>query len=199
LTIKDYISKIKKLNNELSSVSEYALKMASFATHDMMSKRIFDNGQNSSGKTFQYSKKPAVIGNIKGVKKIVPNNVSSKSKVYQFKAFNKAQRQSTGKKGYFGRYFPLGYWQFKAFIGRPNKFVNFKLTGGLQLAFNNGRIPTPTKVSKHEWVVSLSNQRAIDLRRNIDSKYGNVFQINKREIDYFKAIYQKEVFLNLAK
>lgn len=199
MTIKEYLKKIQLERQSFNEASEKALKMASFATHDMMSKRIFDEGQNVNEQRHQYSKTPAFIGNMDGVKKVVPNNVSAKSKVYAFVAFNKEQRAKTGKKGYYARFFPLGYWEFKKFIGRPNEFVNLKLTGGLQIAFNNGRRPTPTQISNNEWVVKLSNSRASNLRDKLDKKYGGVFKISKKEIEYFRGIYQKEMALIFSK
>lgn len=179
MTIKQYISKLDKMQKSVESLSEKALADASFATFDLMSKRIFDEGKNVIGSTFQYSKKPAIIA---GYKIRVPKNVNEKSKVYRFYKFKRAKN---GVKGYWGRYFPLGYWEYKKFIGRKNDFVNFKLTGGLQMAFNNGF----KKVSPNEFEVRLRNTRAVGLKTKLDEKYGNVFRISDNENDFFRDKY----------
>lgn len=167
-------------------MSEKALFLASQATKDAMAKRIFDEGQNIAGQTHQYSKKPAVIS---GFKINVPAKVSKKSKVYRFQAFRSLSKK--GKKGYFGRYFANGYYEYKKYIGRNNSFVNFKLTGGLQMAFNNGF----KKVNQAEYEIRLTNARATELRGYMDKKYGGVFRISPHERIFFKEIYQKELLL----
>lgn len=186
MTIKDYISKLEKKQKELFSLSEKALFNASYATRDAMAKRIFNEGENIAGQTHQYSRKPAVIS---GYKIKVPAKVTSKSKVYKFQAFKALSKN--GKKGYFGRYFPNGYYEYKKFIGRDNSFVNFKLTGGLQMAFNNGF----KKVNAEQYEIRLTNARATQLRGYMDKKYGSVFRISLNERIYFKDIYQKEMLL----
>jgi hypothetical protein len=188
LTIKDYIKKLETKQKDLQSLSEKALFNASLATKDAMSKRIFDDGQNVSGRTFQYSKKPAIISGYK-----IPKSKAKNSKVYRFQAFK--QLSKNGKKGYFGRFFANGYYEYKKFIGRNNSFVNFKLTGGLQMAFNNGL----KKISKDEYQLKLTNERATELRGYLDEKYGSVFKISANERIYFKEIYQKEILLNFTK
>ena len=185
MTIKEYISKLETKQKEISSLSEKALFNASLATRDAMSKRIFDEGENIKGQTFQYSKKPSIISGYK-----IPKNKSKNSKVYRFQAFK--QLSKNGKRGYFGRYFPNGYYEYKKFIGRNNSFVNFKLTGGLQIAFNNGL----TRVSKDEYVLKLTNARAAELRGYLDKKYDTVFKMSPNDRIYFKEIYQKEMLLN---
>lgn len=190
MTLTQYITKLGGIQKNIESLSEKALRDASLATRDAMAKRIFDEGQNINGKTFQYSNKPAVIN---GFKINVPAKVTSKSKVYRFQAFR--QKSAKGKKGYFGRFFANGYYEYKKFIGRDNSFVNYKLTGGLQMAFNNGF----KKVNKDEYEIRLTNARATELKGYLDKKYGTVFKINANERIYFKEIYSKEMLLKFNK
>ena len=190
MDIKQYISKLDKITKDINKISEKALADASLATFNIMTKRIFDYGKNVGGGTASYSKKPAVIS---GYKIKVPSKVNKNSKVYKFQAFKKGTEST--KKGYYGRYFPMGYWEYKKFIGRPNDFVNFKLTGGLQMSFNNGF----NKVSPKEWEIRLTNNRATQLKIWLDKKYNNVFSISLQEKTFFESNYKENMRLALAK
>lgn len=185
MTIKDYISKLEKKQKELISLSEKALFNASIATRDAMAKRIFNEGENIAGQTHQYSRKPITIS---GYKIRVPKKVSPNSKVYRFIGIQ--SKKKVGRGEFYGRYFPNGYYEYKKFIGQNNAFVNFKLTGGLQMAFNNGL----KKVNKNQYEIRLTNSRATELRRALDLKYGGVFMLSPYEREYFVEIYQKDVF-----
>ena len=63
------------------------------------------------------------------------------------------------------------------------------------MAFNNGL----KKISKDEYQLKLTNERATELRGYLDEKYGSVFKISANERIYFKEIYQKEILLNFTK
>lgn len=213
MTIAQYIKKLQGIQSNIQKASQKALKDSAFDTFNAISERIFKEGYNVNDQRHEYSKKPAIIGNIKGVKKIVPNNVKdliedskfnnylielSKNKgVSKFKkasrkkdstkvfAFQRIKGKS--KKGYYGRIFPLGYYEYKKFVGRPNDFVNFKLTGGLENSFNNGF----KKISDDEYHVRMSNDRANKIRARMDAKYGKVFGISQDERLFFLSRYKE--------
>lgn len=187
MTIAQYIKKLQGIQSNIQKASQKALHDSAFDTFNAISERIFKEGYNVNDQRHEYSKKPAIIGNIEGVKKVVPKTIPKKSKVYKFVAFTKAQRSKTGKKGYYGRIFPLGYYEYKKFVGRPNDFVNFKLTGGLENSFNNGF----KKISDDEYHVRMSNDRANKIRARMDAKYGKVFGISQDERLYFLTRYKE--------
>lgn len=146
--------------------------------------RIFDAGIKSDGTDIgEYSTKPTVISS---------ENSPQKFKDETFVPFSKAKRQTTGKKGFYGKEFEGGYKEFKSFIGRGSR-VNLRLFNNLQsdaasvfLVKENGGIAYKLKReengNKREWM---------------EKKYGKIFDLTAKEKEQYIACYKEAVLKKL--
>jgi hypothetical protein len=149
------------------------LVQAALDTVNEYQDRIFDEGKNTSGgKIGTYSTKPTTISSENSPKKLKDND---------FQPFSRSQRSKTGKKGYFGQFFPGGYKQFKSSIGRESGFVNLTLSGELRQDVTSRFI----QVSGNTVILKLKKAINVKKRGFLESKYGSIFNPSKRESEFF--------------
>ena len=171
-TIKQYMKKLEKIEERLKS--REIITKASGDVLAAMSKRIFVNGENHRGESFQYSTKPTYID-----PKISPRSIAS---------FQKGKTGNPISTGYFSG----GYKQFKRAIGRQTSQMNWVLSGALQTAFNN------SLKLKNVFTVVFELRRRGDVSREIDKKYGRVFKLSQKERAlFFKSV--KKQYLKILR
>lgn len=182
---------IQKLEAKLKALEQrnVPLEIAVRTTTAEQAVRIFQNGQNSSGRRIgSYSTRPRVIS---------PRFAPRSFKADTFQPFNRAQRARTGKKGYYGKFFAQGYKQFRSEQGREAGFINLRLTNDLQSDFANVGMsknttsvasPRPIKVSTHIYKTSLKRQQNVLKREGLENRFGPIFRLTRKERDTFVRI-----------
>jgi len=132
--------------------------------HARMGERIFERGERAGG---------GQIGQYEATRGIyihpdrLPVSTSPRGKPGRER--NVASRRTA----YFASYRDLRSEQ-----GRESSFVNFRLTGNLQRDFLTGLRP-----DGEDWIAVLSEQRNVDIKRGLESKYGDdIFALSEQEI-----------------
>lgn len=159
------------------------LVIAAQDTIGEMGIRIFERGQNVSGKTFQYSTKGPIW---------FPDNELPQGKK------NSGKTGRAKKTSVFDSYKAM-----RGAVGRSESPMNWRFTGELKSDFFN----TPSaddntpqlKLSGRFVEVRLKNPENVKKRVAIDKKYGNVFKINPSEIQRFRDTLRFEIRKTLSK
>lgn len=104
-----------------------------------------------------------------------------------FQPFNKAQRQRSGKKGYYFMLFRGGYGQFKRAQGLPASFVNLTYSGQFQAVWRRSL----KKLSQTRFVRNLSGKWA-ERFLWLSKKYGRFNNYSEQEIDLTRLMVQEK-------
>lgn len=146
-------------------------------THARHVKRIFEEGQNTAGKTFQYdSSNPLYVNpETQSPKKFPPRGKTGEE------YFKNGKRHKSG-------YFP-SYKAFRAAIDRQTSPVNFRLTENLKLNFQNSL----TLVGS-SWVSGVNEERGnVDKVDGLEDKYGVIFHLKASEKDILVKCVKKKI------
>ena len=156
-----------------------------------MAVRIFEDGLDSSGsKIGTYNSKDELY-----VKpSVLPRNVAPRGKP------GKERNVQSRKTTYFKSYKDL-----RSEVGRESGFINLRLTNDLQSDWANARVrdgvaktPNPTRVSNHEYRITLKRQVNIDKKRGLEKRFGPIFKLTKQEEQNYARYLRKELILNAA-
>lgn len=187
ITVAQFTAKIDKKIQELNS--DQILKLAVFAVNERRIRRIFEQGENSSG---------GKIGSYNSTKPIyvAPEDAP--------RAVNK--RGKTGKPIKSGYY--SSYKAFRQAMGRESSFVNLRLNNELQSDLANAQVnkssnalanARPIKVSNTEYKVTLKKEINKEKIIGLEKKYGPILKHTKEEIELFHETIRLETALLLAK
>lgn len=168
------------------------LKIASRTAHKDMVQRIFEEGKRTDGGNIgQYDTKHPLYVNpntaprktavkAKGIEGLLPTQ--GKTGEHLFK--NGKEHKTTYVKN---------YKDLRNRIGRRIDKVNLNLTGDLQLDISNGRVPTPVRISQHEYHITVKRGINSDKIRGNEKKYGKIFSHSTGEINKFQKIAELEL------
>lgn len=139
-----------------------------------MGRRIFVDGQDVKGSTFQYDTKRELW---------VSDKRSPKNGSHVGKTGN------TIKTTYY-----KNYKEFKARQGRKNNKVNFILFGNLQKNFLNSITrPRAKKLKPYKYVTSLRDENLKKVK-GLEKKYStDIFEVSKKEQKLMEEIMTKEI------
>lgn len=184
MSIEEYIAKLRSASQEID-LGKPLLLASTSATEEMVT-RIFKNGQNENGKTFQYNDSDPLY----------VNPATSPGRKFPTKGKTGKDTFTSGKKK--GESHTTGWFEsykdYRDTIGRPTDKVYFNLSGELNSDIANGL----RRLNNNEYVLQISRDIDVKKRSGIDDKYNQVFGINKDERDTFQRVYKDEI-LRLAR
>ena len=174
-SIDEYSKHLDKLMQQISD-AKFIFTCVS-ETHSRQVRRIFEDGQNTAGKTFQYDSTNPIYVNpeTQSPKKFPPRGKSGQE------YFKSGKKHKTG-------YFP-SYKAFRAAIDRQTSPVNFRLTENLKLNFQNSLTLIDTR-----WVSGVNAERGnVGKVDGLESKYGVIFHLNTSEKDILKQCAKRKL------
>jgi len=175
VTPREYIRQLKQRLKDIQQ--DKIMNIAVGDTQDAFDQRVFEEGKNTGGFIFSYSKEPIYISD-KNSPKAIPSN------------FKKGK---TGKKIKSG-YFSSGYFQYKQAIGRKNDKVDFQLSGDLRQDINS-----PVKENNNVWVFKVKRKANKGKVRGLNEDYNTVFKLTKKEEQVFFDSIQSQLLKILRK
>jgi hypothetical protein len=183
LTIDEWFT---KLDTRLKEIEEGKQAIACIqGTIANYIPRIFEDGLNSKGSDIgEYSTKRTVINSSQSPKSFANDT---------FVPFKAAKRQSTGKKGFFGKEFEGGYKQFKGFIGRGTR-VNLRLFDELKSDAASAFL-----VKEADGITyKLKKQINAKKKEWTEAKYGAIFNLTAKEREQYTTCYKNAVLKRLT-
>lgn len=185
MNLEEYISKLRKQREDIDNGVPLFLAVSS--TVASMSKRIFTDGQNVTGDTFNYNTTTSIYANpITSPGKKFP--VAGKTGRTVFEGGKK--KGQAHKTGWF-----KSYKTYRDTIGRPTQKVVFNLSGELKSDFENG----VKRINNNEYELALKRDINVKKRKWLDERFNTVLVVSKPEREYYQRVYNDEVIRILSR
>lgn len=191
MTPAEYAAELELKIAELQGLNR-PFRLAVYSTVGKMSRRIFVDGQNDQGQTFQYNSTDPIYVSDARQKKVLTGKGKDGSDTFKSGKKKGQKHKST----YFD-----SYKAFREQLGLKSDKVVWILNDDLKSDYLNAKDvqnASPIEVSANEYRQVIRSEN-IEKYAGLSKRYGSFLNLSSSEIKYFYDINEKELALFLSK
>lgn len=191
MTPQEYAAELELKIAELQGQNR-PFRLAVYSTVGKMSRRIFVDGQNESGQTFQYNSTDPIYVSEARQKAVLTGKGKNGSDTFKSGEKKGQKHKST--------YFE-SYKAFREQLGLKSDKVVWILNDDLKSDFLNAKDvqnATPVEVTTNEYRQVIRDEN-VQKYSGLSKRYGQFLNLSQSEIDLFYKINENELALFLSK